>query len=706
MSQNPSDATFSVDKIRDLEGCLTSTPDCDIDPTLIALAEWVANYYVAPLGLCFKLIQPPRLPFQATSRLRITPLGQQAIGRGHLSVLRKNILDALNKKPKGLTLPTIKKLVPTASRIVIQLKYQKWVEEVRTYTVSSTLKKTSHPAIKRLNSIDKNRPLQKTESFPFPRWWKDFQVKLSQKSFGEYFTDTFGTHLSQLLLELIRETLEQKQNILVIFPDMAQATFWADFLRENLGASTCIFHSGLSETTQMKEWQAIRNGNYQIVVGTRSSVFVPLPSLGLIFLSKEDDSSYKEEQAPHYHTREVARERARLSHTIFLLHSPHPSLEALHHFTTTAETKNEFSFSTPEKTPTIQVVDHLQIPYGTTLSDEMRQGIEQALYSGGGAVIFHNRKGFSSSVVCRDCGMSSQCENCRVPYKLLTTPPIMRCPYCAKSESIPLTCPTCSSSHLEPGSFGTERLEQELRREFPEAKVGRMDRNYVRTESAARNLRDQFKKGILQILVGTEMLFHGIPLAPVRFVGIPFADTGLHLPDFRSAERLYHHLQSAINLVSIGTEPGHIVLQTRLPVHHVIQAITQQQPFLFYEQELAFRQAVGYPPFVHFIQTTVSGKDQSLVQKASRQWVQILASQMAELSSHPSSHIITETSILGPIPSQTFKHRRVFRETILCKASDMSYSKPAIRHTYEIMARNKLFKEVLFGINVDPVEVL
>jgi len=706
LSRNPSDTTCSVDKIRDLEDHLTSTSDCDIEPTLIALAEWIANYYIAPLGLCFQLIQPPRLPFQSTSRLRITHLGQQAIEQGRLSVLRKTILNALSKRPKGLTLPTLKKLLPTANRIVIQLKRQKWIEEVRTYTVTATLNETGHPTRNGLNSIDKNRHRQKPDSLDLPRWWKDFQVKLNQRSFGEYFIDAFGTHLSQLILELIRETFEQKRNTLVVFPDMAQTTFWADFLRKNLGASVCIFHSGLSKTTQMKEWEAIRKGNYQIVVGTRSSVFVPLPSLGLIFLSKENDSSYKEEQAPHYHAREVSRERARLSRAIFLLHSPHPSLETVHHCTTIAKTKNEFSFRAPEKMPTIQVVDHLQIPYGTTLSDEMRQGIEQALSSGGRIVIFHNRKGFSSSIVCRDCGISSQCEHCRVPYKLLTTPPIMRCPYCAKSESIPLVCPTCSSSHLEPGSFGTERLEQELRREFPKAKVGRMDRNYIRTESAAQNLRDQFKKGILQILVGTEMLFHGIPIAPVRFIGIPFADTGLHLPDFRSAERLYHHLQSAINLASISAEPSHIVLQTRLPFHHAIQAVTQQQPFLFYEHELAFRQTVGYPPFIHFIQTTVSGKDQSLVQKAAKQWVQVLASQMAELSPHHSSHLTTETSILGPIPSQTFKHRQMFRETILFKASDLNYSKPAIHRTYKIMAQNTRFKGVLFGINVDPIEVL
>lgn len=703
MVDHPPDPTLSIDKIRELEEHLTSAPEFDLDPTLIALAEWMADYYISPLGVCFQLIQSPRRPFKSASRLRITSLGQEAIKRGRLSDPAKTLLTLLNQKPKGLTLPTLKKTVATASTTITQLKRQKWVEEVHTYTVPAAIDGSLKKAKGALEAPNKKGSHKDIESTPHPTWWKDFQRHLTRQSHCEFFTDDIGPNLSSLLAHSIRETLDHTRTALVIFPDINQATFCAQTLRASLGIQVGLFHSGLSDTVKMKEWQEIRQGRYRVVVGTRMSVFAPIPSLGLICLSHEEDSTFKDEQAPYYHAREVARERARLSHAALLLHSPHPSLETFHHFSAGAKPNHAGAITTHRQEASVQVVDHLEIPYGTTISDDMRHGMEQSLAIGGGIIIFHNRKGFSSSIACRDCGVAAQCEHCQVPFRLHTAPPQMRCPYCGKSESIPVVCPACSGSHLEPGGFGTERLEQELRREFPDAKVDRLDRNNIRTESDARRIREQFAKGTIQILVGTEMLFHGTPPSPVRFVGIPYADAGLHRPDFRSAERLYHHLQSAVQLVTDQALPNPVVLQTRLPSHHVMEAMTQQQPSIFYEHELAFREAVGYPPFIHFIQMTVTGNNQAMVQEAARRWVQALASQIASHSSRPG--LASETTILGPLASHALTHRRLFRETILFKAANFDQARTVIRRTYETMAANKIHKGLQFGINVDPMDM-
>lgn len=706
ISEKPANTTLPKDRIRQLEEHLTVGCNFELDPTLVALAEWMADYYISPLGVCFQLIQPPRPPFTTSSRLRITSLGKQALERSRLSDLSKALLDTLDQSPKGLTLATLKKVDDTASKTVTQLKRQKWIEEVYTYTLPSAIadeKKLSKDKAKSTITIDSH---PKSDLSTDPPWWKNFQERLVQKSFGEFFTDEIGTRLSELIIRAIRETLSQKQTALILLPDIHQVSCWANDLRTGLGVQVGLFHSGLSETVRVKEWQAINQGQYQIVVGTRSSVFAPIPSLGFLCLIHEEDSSYKEEQGPYYHAREVARERARQTRSTFLLHSPHPSLETAHYFSMTSKEKNAFSVKPPKEGNSIQVVDHLTIPYGTTISQEMRQGIESALLAGGGIVIFHNRKGFSSSIACRDCGISAQCESCQVPYKLLTQPPLMRCPYCGKVEPVPVICPACSGSHLEPTGFGTERLAQEIHREFPDAKIERFDRNNVRTDLAAQNIRELFCKGKIQILVGTEMLFHATPPAPVRFVGIPFADAGLHLPDFRSAERLYFHLQSAVNLLTRETDPGQVVIQTRLPSHHVMQAVAQQQQILFYEHELAFRQAIGYPPFIHFIQMTVSGNNQSMVQEAARQWVQSLAGQIAHHSAKRPTPLAGESTILGPLASHTFKHRRLFREHILFKATDFPQARAVIHRTYETMMTNKTYKGVQFGINVDPTEML
>jgi len=706
ISETPADPTVPVNRIRQLEEHLTSSPDFDLDPTLIALAEWMVDYYIAPLGVCFQLIQPPRLPFKTASRLRITSLGEQALKRGRLADAAKILLTLLKQRPKGLTLPTLKKTVPTASTTVTQLKRQKWVEEIHTYTIPSAIDGSMKEAKEKLSVPNNHVSCRETEPIVHPTWWKDFQLHLTDHSFGEYFIDEVGRNFSSILRRSLVETLRQKRTALIIFPDINQATSCAHTLRKDFGSQVGLFHSGLPDAIRMKEWQKIRLGHYQVVVGTRLSVFAPITSLGLICLSHEENTTFKDEQAPYYHAREVARERAQRSHATLILHSPNPSLETLYHFSATTKPDNTTTCNKRHKKGSIQIVDHLQIPYSTTISDEMRHGIEQSLTAGGGIVIFHNRKGFSSSIACRDCGMAAQCEHCQVPFGLLTVPPQLRCPYCGSVEPIPVICPACAGSHLEPGGFGTERLEQELRRAFPEVHIGRLDRNNVRTESEARTIREQFAKGTIQILIGTEMLFHNQPLTPVRFVGIPFADAGLHRPDFRSAERLYHHLQSAIQLVTDHGLPNPVVLQTRLPSHHVMHAVAQQQPAFFYEHELAFREAVGYPPFIHFIQMSVTGNTPTLVHEAAEQWGQTLAGQIAHHSSNRPSNLMADTTILGPIISHALKHRRLHRETILFKAADVDQARIAIRHTYQTIAANKQYKGLQFGINVDPMEML
>ena len=310
MSDQPSDQDVPEHRIRELEDHLTPSSEWNIDSSLIALAQWMADYYIAPLGVCFQWIQPPRLPYTTASRLRLTPLGQQALARGRLSELPRTILDTLRPKPKGLTLATLKKLVPTAPTVVTQLKRKKWVEELHVYHMHSTLQGLNTSSKENATAKNHTLFLQDLDSISYPSWWKDFQHSLKQRSFNEYFIDEIGEDFSALLVQSIRETLDQKRTALIIVPDMAQAAYWAQFLSANLNETVGLFHSGLAESGRMKEWLAINLGRYQIVVGTRMAVFAPVPSLGLLVLCHEDDDSYKEEQSPYYHARDVARERA------------------------------------------------------------------------------------------------------------------------------------------------------------------------------------------------------------------------------------------------------------------------------------------------------------------------------------------------------------------------------------------------------------
>ena len=291
-------------------------------------------------------------------------------------------------------------------------------------------------------------------------------------------------------------------------------------------------------------------------------------------------------------------------------HAPYPTLETVHRFAHDEESQRAFARqSTPHP---VQVISLQETPFGTMFSDALQDGMEQALQQGGGIVIYHNRKGFSSSITCRDCGTAPQCPRCRIPLGLRQSQ--LRCSYCGQAEPIPSACPVCSGIRLEPVGFGTERLEEELHRLYPNAVIARYDGNTIRSEAAAARIREQFSRGRTHVVVGTELLFQASPFTPVRCVGIPYADAGLHVPDFRSSERVFHHLQQAVDLLTPGLL-GSAIIQTRLPSHPAMHAIGQQQPDLFYDHELAFRRLVGYPPFGQLIQLHVSGEDATETEK-------------------------------------------------------------------------------------------
>lgn len=252
--------------------------------------------------------------------------------------------------------------------------------------------------------------------------------------------------------------------------------------------------------------------------------------------------------------------------------------------------------------------------------------------------------------------------------------------------------------------FGTERLEEELRRLYPNTAIARYDGNTIRTEAAADRIREQFAQGRVHVVVGTELLFQASPFTPVRCVGIPYADAGLHVPDFRSSERVFHHLQQAVDLLTPGLL-GSAIVQTCLPSHPVMHAIGQQQPDLFHDHELAFRWLVGYPPFGQLIQLHVSGQDATETEKASKTWRQHLTEQLAHMIAQGEMQQGEQDAILGPLAAYGAKPRGQCRYHLLVKVADGSAGRTLIRRTLELMIQGKAHRRMKFGVNVDPLDV-
>jgi len=713
--------------IREIQDVLTTSSDFELDPILIELAQWISDYYLAPLGVCLQLIQPPRLPGKVASRITITNDGLAAVQTQRPSTTSAKLLTYLAKRPKGVTRGPLGNIVKNLAPVLARLRRQGLINEsysirpiksmtgpressltgVQTRTARKSGGEQTHLFQTSLNQSSAKKPLaSEYSSEPLPLWWDTFRHGIAQTRFQEFFVSKPWARDLTVLCKAAEETLRQGKSALLISPDISRASIIAQFLRAQWGDQVGLFHSGLPEATKHAQWIGMSRGQFRIVVGTRIALFVPMPSLGLINLEDEDDSSYKEEQCPYYHGREVARQRAALSGATIFFQSRHPSIETYAHFVSSDEASGIFPHLDQIRKPDIHVVDLRQISYGTILSPVMLQGVESGLQAGGGIVFYINRKGFSSSLLCRDCGMGLECPHCHVSLNMLKPPPRLVCSYCGYADAVPTLCPTCSSPGLEPTGLGTERIEEELRKHFPTSTIARLDRNAFRTRHTDSAVREKFCRGEIAILVGTQMLFHGKPLTPVRFLGIPYAESGLHIPDFRAAEHLYQHLQQAIDLVTSGHDDGKVVLQTRLPIHHAIEAVVQQNPNLFYEQEHSMRQAMGYPPTTQLIQLTVSGGHSDITKDIASQLVNRLALKFTKLSASKSSPPEPEHMILGPIPHRGHRPTNRHDYQILIKAQESGLISGLVKDILGVLKSDKSTKGIQFGVNVDPVDML
>ncbi|MBI5776374.1 MAG: primosomal protein N', partial [Nitrospirae bacterium] len=351
---------------------------------------------------------------------------------------------------------------------------------------------------------------------------------------------------------------------------------------------------------------------------------------------------------------------------------------------------------TPAPAPraAVHLVDLRQTPPRTLLAEPMLAGIRTTLEAKTGAILFANRKGFASALHCRDCGASPCCAHCSVSLTLYKRANRLACRYCGATEPIPEICPSCRSPRIEPVGSGTERLEEELRRLFPGARIGRLDRDTARTPEQAARLRNGIAAGELDLLIGTQLLFQDMPIQAVGFVGIPYADAGLHRPDFRSAERTYH---ARLDAVGLARTDGLVVLQTILPDHHVIASVAKDEPARFYEQELAFRRALGYPPFAHLISLCVSGKTDAAVRTAAERWA-------AAVKEHGKKNSGAVT-VLGPIPASVERVRGRHRRQILVKSADADAARHSVKATLEKIEAGKEHRGLKFDVTVDPIEL-
>ena len=419
-----------------------------------------------------------------------------------------------------------------------------------------------------------------------------------------------GSGKTEIYLRLTRETVDAGKTVLILVPEIALTPAVAGVFRAAFGERVAIQHSGLSDGERHDQWHRIRRGEIDIVVGTRSAVFAPLPRLGLIIVDEEHDSSYKQEESPRYNGRDVAVVRGRALGALVVLGSATPSLESYHNARTDRYALVTLTRRVLDRPmASVRLVD-MREEYAAAgpdvvISRALADAVADRLERREQAIVLLNRRGFATSMFCRQCGTTLECPNCSVTLTVHRAARRARCHYCNFAMKIPTACAQCGGAFLEQSGFGTERVEAEIAALFPGARVARVDRDTVRRRGAIAALLSRFAAREIDVLVGTQMIAKGHDFPQVTLVGVISADVGLGLADFRAGERTFQLLTQVAGRAGRGAIAGEAVVQTIHPAHYSIRHACRQDYAAFYDDEIGFRREMRYPPAVAMINVVV-----------------------------------------------------------------------------------------------------
>ncbi len=506
-----------------------------------------------------------------------------------------------------------------------------------------------------------------------------------------------GSGKTEVYLQAIAPLLAKGKSALVLVPEIGLTPQLTDRFRARFGEKVCVYHSALSDGERYDTWRQMLTGEPQVVIGTRSAVFSPLPQLGLIILDEEHDNSFKQDTpVPTYHARNVAKWKAQLENCPLILGSATPALETW----VNRNKDNTYYLALPERIqsrplPPIEVVDmrkELQLGNRSIFSRSLQEALEEMKERSQQGILFIHRRGHSTFVSCRSCGYVIECPNCDVSLAYHHTEAeaskLLQCHYCNYVRSHPRNCPECSSPYLKFFGSGTQRVAQELTQQFPQLRFIRFDSDTTRTKGAHRHLLTQFANKEADLLVGTQMLTKGLDLPQVTLVGVMAADGLLHLADYRASERAFQTLTQVAGRAGRGDDPGRVIIQTYTPDHAVVQAVQQHQFESFIATELEQRAALNYPPYGRLILLRLSSMEAEIVEQTAQKIAKILAN--------------TAYEILGPAPASILRVANRYRWQILLKFTDESL--PQLPNWEEV--RSHCPPSVSLTIDVDPLNMM
>src|SRR5437899_2729620 len=682
--------------IRPIEALVGEAPA--ISESLLELAKWMSAYYCCPLETVMRSLLPQvirRAEVGWKKQLFVQPLAK--IDSDKIDNLRKRaprqaeLLEAIAKLEKPM--PAAELLRKTSfDNQTLRALVKRGLIELREEAVERD-PHSDHQSIATSNlqlNAEQSRALSKiADALDAPENAKPILLH-----------GVTGSGKTEIYLQAIRVALERGRSAIVLVPEISLTPQTVERFKSRFAEmheAVAVLHSHLSEGERHDEWHKIHSGRARIVIGARSAIFAPLKNLGLIVVDEEHETTYKQEEAPRYHARDVAVVRAKIEKCAVVLGSATPSLESYHNATTG---KYELLALTQrvddQRMPLIRIVDLRQErrkeKIAPILSEKLSQAIAGRLQKREQTILFLNRRGFSTSLLCSNCGEARNCPNCSVALTFHRHMARLSCHLCGHTAAVPKRCPACGKDALIYAGFGTEKVESTVSHLFPKANVHRMDADSMTRKEAYRETLRNFRTGKIDILVGTQMIAKGLHFPNVTLVGIINADLALHLPDFRAGERTFQLLTQVAGRAGRGETSGEVFVQTYTPFSPSIQFARHHDFAGYFQQELEFRERCDFPPFKHAILITVRSPHEARAKFSAETLVRRLR------------ELLGSEFILGdPTPAPLEKLQGQFRFHILIRGEAIMRLSRLVRETLDKLP---FPEDVTVTVDVDPYQLL
>ncbi|MCH7320881.1 primosomal protein N' [Solibacillus sp. MA9] len=504
-----------------------------------------------------------------------------------------------------------------------------------------------------------------------------------------------GSGKTEIYLQAIQRAIADGKEAIVLVPEISLTPQMTERFKSRFGDEVAVMHSGLSVGEKYDEWRKVQQGKVKVVVGARSAIFAPFKNLGLIILDEEHESTYKQEDSPRYHARDVAIWRGNYYNCPVILGSATPALESF-----ARAKKGVYTLLTlqnrakKQALPTVHIVDmreQLQAGNRSMFSEPLTEALRERLERGEQTVLFLNRRGYSSFILCRDCGTSVQCPNCDISLTYHRYQEKLKCHYCGHEEYIPQTCPECQSENIRYFGTGTQKVEEEIFKLFPQAQVLRMDVDTTKQKGSHEKMLDAFGRGEADILLGTQMIAKGLDFPNITLVGVLSADTSLHLPDYRAAEKTFQLMTQVSGRAGRHEKPGEVFIQTYTPEHYAIELSKEQLYTPFYEQEMQVRHMAGYPPYYFLALVQVSHED-----------VVMAAEYAGRVAEYLRSNLSFQVSVIGPTTASIARLQNRYRYQCLIKYKVEPNLIPTLLQLIKLYRSEWIKKGIVLTVDLDP----